>query len=179
VIVLNLAGATLVGGSPRFLGEYLEYLPEAHKAVGFNRVESNPRITSWNCLLLRIGGPLIELNVATTMAGYLVWFGLAIGRAALFGTRPSAAWAVAISGVGAVLCSQVLVYELLILALVVPWVCDLIACGYRLRGWLAVGLLAVQLIPWMAMERMGLALPPSLGVMLLAGLVLAGPSQFE
>ena len=176
VVLLNLAGATMVGGSPRFLVEYLEYLPEAHKSVGFNRVESNPRITSWNRLLLTAGGPLIELSAITTLAGYLVWFGLAIGRAALTGTRPSATWVVAVAAVGAVLCSQVLVYELLILALVVPWVRDLFASGYRLRGWLAVGLLAVQLIPWMAMEKMELAFPPSLGVMLLAVFVLMGPS---
>jgi hypothetical protein len=176
VVILNLGGAMVVDGSPRFLGDYLESLSEAHKRVGFNRAESNPRITSWNRLLLTAGGPLIELNVLTTMAGYLVWFGLAIGRVALSGTWPKAVWAVAVAAVGAVLCSQVLVYELLILALVIPWVRDLFASGYRYRGLLAFGLLAVQLIPWMAMEKLGIAFPPSLGVVVLAVLVLVGPS---
>jgi hypothetical protein len=176
MVILNLGGAMVVGGSPRFLGQYLEYLSEAHKAVGFNRAESNPRITSWNRLLLTAGGPLVELNVMTTLAGYLVWFGLAIGRVALSRSRPKAVWAVAVAAVGAVLCSQVLVYELLILALVIPWVRDLFASGYRYRGLLAFGLLAVQLIPWMAMEKLGIAFPPSLGVVLLAVLVLVGPS---
>jgi hypothetical protein len=176
VIALNLAGATLVGGSPQFIVDYIEYLPEAHKAVGFNRVEKNPTITSWNCLLFAAGGPLVELNAATTLAGYLVWFGLAIGRTALAGTRPTTTWVIAVAAVGAVLCSQVLVYELLILALVVPWVRTLFENGYRIHGWLAVGLLSVHLIRWMAIEEIGLVFPPSLGVMMLAVLVMVGPS---
>lgn len=173
VAVLNLAGAIVIGGSPLFLRDYLEHLSEAHKVVGYNRVELNPRITSWNCLLLSAGGPLVELTAATTIAGYLVWFGLALGRVALAGTRPSASWAVALAVVGSVLCSQVLVYELLVLALVVPWVRDLFASGYRLRGWLAVVLLSVQLIP---MGQVNIVFPPSLSVALLAVLVLVGPS---
>jgi hypothetical protein len=170
LVALNLAGATLAGGSPLFLKDYLEFLSESHKAIKFNRVEFNTTITSWNCLLLTAGGPLVELNVVTTLAGYLVWFGLVVGRVALSGARPSTAWAVAAAAVGAVLCSQVLVYELLILALVVPWLRDLYASGYRLGCWLGVGLLSLQLIP-------GIPFPPSLGVMLMAGLVLVGPSD--
>ncbi len=167
-VLLNLIGATLVGGSPLSIEEYLEFLPQSHKTIAFNRVETNPRITSWNCLLFRARGPLIELGLATTLAGYLVWFGLAIGRVALSGTRPSITWAIAVAAVGAVLCSQVLVYELLILGLVVPWVRDLLANSYRLLGWLAVGLLSTQVIP-------GMPIPPSLGVVGLAVLVMAGP----
>jgi hypothetical protein len=79
--------------------------------------------------------------------------------------------------VGAVLCSQVLLYELLILALVVPWVRDLFASGHRLLAWLAIGLISLVLIPWMTLEKMGLPIPPSLVVMLLAGLALAGPNS--
>jgi hypothetical protein len=168
LLALNLGGATLAGGSPLFLRDYLAFLSDAHKTVAFNRVETNLRITSWNRLLLTVGGPLIELSAVTTVAGYLVWLGLIIGRTALSRTRPSASWTVAVAAVGAVLCSQVLVYELVILALMVPWVRDLFANGYRLRGWIAVVLLAVPLIP-------GIPFPPSLGVMLLAVLVLVGP----
>jgi hypothetical protein len=187
VVGLNLVGATVVGGSPLFIGDYLEYLSHAHKMVGYNRAELNPSITSWNRLFFTAGGPLVELTAITTAAGYAVWFGLATGRVALAGIRPTAAWAVAFAAVGAVLCSQVLVYELLILTLVVPWVRDMFAGGSRLRAWLAVGLMSVQLIPQGAMKRMVyeitqgkydwppvLSVPPSLAVALLAVLVLVG-----
>jgi hypothetical protein len=173
---LNLVGATVVGGSPLFLQDYLEYLAHAHKMVGFNRAELNASITSWNRLLFTAGGPLVELTAVTMVAGYFVWLGLVVGRVALAGTRPTVGWVVAVAAVGSVLCSQVLVYELLILTLLVPWVRDLFAGGWRLRSWLAVGLMSVQLIPQNAMAKMGFSFPPSLGVALLAVLVLVGPS---
>jgi hypothetical protein len=176
VIGLNVAGETFVGGSPLFLGDYLAYLSDAHKVVAFNRVELNKTITSWNRLLLSAGGPLVELSATTTIAGYLVWFGMAIGRVALAGARPAASWMVAVAAVGSVLCSQVLVYELLILALVIPWVRDLFANGYRFFGWFAIGLLSIQLIPQGAL---GFSFPPSLGVALLAAAVLVGPAGYE
>ena len=173
---MNLVGATVVGGSPRFVVDYLEYLSNAHKVVGYNRVELNPSITSWNCLLYQSGGPLVELNAATTVAGYLVWFGLAFGRVALAGTWPTAAWAVAVVAVGAVFCAQVLLYELVILVLLVPWVRELFADGNRIRGWLAVGLLSVPFILWQAFEPVRLVIRPSLAVAVLALVVLTGPS---
>ncbi|HEV3436309.1 MAG TPA: glycosyltransferase family 87 protein [Gemmata sp.] len=176
VVGFNLVGATVVGGSPLFLWDYVEHLSHTHKMVGYNRAELNPSITSWNRLLFTAGGPLVELTPVTTVASYLVWLGLAIGRVALSGTRPTVSWAVAVAAVGSVLCSQVLVYELLVLALLVPWVRDLFADGWRVRSWLAIGLMSVQLIPQNAMTKMGFSFPPSLGVALLAVLVLVGPS---
>jgi len=92
-------------------------------------------------LLFTAGGPLVELTAVTMVAGYFVWLGLVVGRVALAGTRPTVGWVVAVAAVGSVLCSQVLVYELLILTLLVPWVRDLFAGGWRLRSWLAVGLM--------------------------------------
>jgi hypothetical protein len=174
-VILNLLGATVAGGSPLFLKEYLDSLSSAHKSVGFNRVEANPRLSGWNSLLRAAGGPLIELNALTTAAGYLVWFGLVVGRVALAGVRPCVAWALAAAAVGAVLCSQVLLYELVILTLLVPWVRDLFDGDYRLRGLLVLGLFAVLLIPWMALQRLGISFPPSLTVVLMAVLVLVGP----
>jgi Glycosyltransferase family 87 len=174
VAALNLAGATVAGGSPLFLSDYFDFLPSAREAVAYNRV-TNPAITSWNRLLLAAGGPQVELTAVTTVAGYLVWFGLVVGRIAVTGEHPSAAWAVVAVAVGAVLCSQVLVYELLLLAVAVPWVRDLFAGGWRVRGWLAVVLLAVQLMPGKPMEALRLESYHPLGVALLAVLVLAGP----
>jgi hypothetical protein len=179
--LLNLAGAWVAGGSPLFLRDYFAYLPTAREVVAFNRVEMNPQITSWNRLVFAWGGPLVELGAVTTVAGYMVWFGLTVGRCAATSTTPSAAWAAAATAVGGVLCAQVLVYELLFLAVAVPWVRDLFASGYRLRGWFAVLLMAVHLLPGKVLEPLRVAnlgvadFYHSLTVALLAVLVLVGP----
>lgn len=176
--VLNLAGAWLAGGSPLFLKDYFEYLPTARAVVAFNRVELNPTITSWNRLLYASGGPLIELTAVGIFAGYLVWFGLLLGRCAATNTTPTAAWVAAAAAVGGVLCAQVLVYELLFLAVAVPWVRELFAGSPpdRIRGWLAVTLMASELIPQKVVAKFGLEMHNSLAVSLLAVLVLIGPA---
>src|SRR5205823_1406559 len=101
-----------------------------HKLVVFNRAEINPQVTSWNRLLIALGGPVVELTAAWTLAGYVVWFGLAAGRGAIEKERPGPAWALAAAAVGSLLCCQVLGYELLWLLLVVPWVRELFAAGW-------------------------------------------------
>jgi hypothetical protein len=174
---INLAGAWAIGGTPLYLKDYFEFLPQAREAVAFNRVETNPQLTSWNSLLYQLGGPLIELGAVTIAAGYLVWIGLLVGRCAATNSAPSAAWVAAAAAVGGVLCAQVLVYELLFLAVAVPWVRDLFAGGPRARVWggLAVALMAVQLLPHHRMEALGVGFYRPLGVFLLALLVLTAP----
>jgi hypothetical protein len=172
---LNLAGAWLIGGSPLFLKEYFDFLPATRDAVAYNRVALNPTIPSWNRLLLAAGGPAIELGLLGTLAGYLLWFGLVVGRCAVAGTVPARSWAVAAAAAGAVLCSQVLVYELLVLAGVVPWVRDLFATSQRVRGWLAVVVLAAESIPHQVLAGFGVEAHHAVGVAVLAGLILTGP----
>jgi hypothetical protein len=175
VAVLNLIGATLAGGSPLYLKDYLDYLPTAHKTVLYNRAELNPQITSWNRLLFAAGGPLIELTIVTTLAGYLVWGGLVLGRCALAGEKPSAAWALAAAVAGALTCCQVLGYELFALVLAVPYTRDLFAAGYKTRGWVAVLILVSQQLPMELFEPLGIGAHRPLGAMALALLVLLGP----
>jgi hypothetical protein len=175
VAALNLIGATLAGGSPLYLKDYFDYLPTAHKSVLYNRAELNPQITSWNRLLFAAGGPLIELTALTTLAGYMVWAGLVVGRVALAGVRPSAPWAVAAALAGALTCCQVLGYELLALTLVVPYIRDLFAGGWKLRGWLAVLLLLSQQIPFELFAQIGVGSHRPMAAMGLAVLVLLGP----
>jgi hypothetical protein len=180
---INLAGAWVIGGSPMFLKDYFEFLPQARELVAFNRVETNSQITSWNSLLhhfgqkYKLGLPLIELGAVTIAAGYLVWLGLLVGRCAATNSAPSAAWVAAAAAVGGVLCAQVLVYELLFLAVAVPWVRDLFAGDSRSRvwGWLALALMVVQFAPQHRMEALGVGFYRPLGVFLLALLVLTGP----
>jgi hypothetical protein len=174
VAVLNLVGATLAGGSPLFLRDYLAFLPAGHKEVMFNQARLNPQITSWNRLLFALGGPLIEQTALTTLLGYAVWFGLVVGRCALAGCRPSAAWAAAAAVSGAVVCSQVLAYELLMLAVAVPWVRDLFLGGRKATGWAAVLLLGVQMIPFPANTVVFDFYRP-VGALAFALLVLCGP----
>ncbi len=177
VAALNLIGATLAGGSPLMLKDYLDYVPTAHKAVVYNRAELNPQITSWNRLLFSLGGPLVELTIVTTVAGYLVWGGLVIGRCAVTGERPSRAWALAATAVGGMLCCQVLGYETLGLVLTVPWLRELFAAGRRAQGVAGCLLLLLQQIPREVFqaEPLGIDFHRSLGVMVFAGLVLIGP----
>jgi hypothetical protein len=184
---LNLLGCLIAGGSPLFVREYLDFLASGHKGVVFNRAEMNPQVTSWNRLLFAAGGPLAELGAATTLGGYLVWFGLLGVRASVAPARPSPAWAAAAAAAGAVLCSQVLGYEVLVLTLAVPWVLDLFASGRWVRAAAAVALLLVQWVPypqylaWIESLHLAgrwemLALSyRSAGVALFALLVLTGP----
>jgi hypothetical protein len=185
VAALNLVGATLAGGSPLFLRDYLAFLPTGHKEVKFNQAGLNPQITSWNRLLFALtvdpkrdlspdNGILIELTAVTTLAGYLVWFGLVVGRCAIAGKRPSAAWAAAAAVAGAVVCSQVLAYEMLMLAVAVPWVRDLFAGGRRAFGWAAVLLMVVQLFPFPDTTPIFYFYRP-VGAMAFALLVFLGP----
>jgi hypothetical protein len=179
--VLTVAGCAAAGRSPLLLRDYLDYLGSAHKAVMFNQAEVNPEILSWNRLLYAstewFAGQrlLVELTAATTLAGLMVWFGLAAGRCALAGGRPSAAWAAAAAAAGGLLCAQVLVYDLMLLTLAVPWVRELLAGGWRVRGWLAAGLLALETVPLDAALLIDWGNHRPLGVALLAAVVLVGP----
>ncbi|AWM42038.1 hypothetical protein GobsT_68180 [Gemmata obscuriglobus] len=175
---LNLIGATVAGGSPLFLKDYLDYLPTGHKAVRYNQAELNPQITSWNRLLVSLGGPVIELTAVTTLAGYLVWGGLVLGRCRAAGQLPSAGWACAAAVAGATVCAQVLAYEMLTLAIAVPWVRDLFAAGRRGWGTAAVLLLAVQTVPFDSASPVFDYYRPG-GALALALLVLLGPLNPE
>ncbi len=181
VAVLNLIGATLVGGSPLFLREYVAYLSSSHKAIVFNRASVNPEITSWNRILFVLTEPfagdrfLIELTATTTVAGYAVWFTLVAARCWLGRAKPSVAWAVASAAVGAALCAQVLMYDLIMLTLAVPWIRDLFTAGRRTSGFAAVFLLGLQAIPFQVLNQIGFDFHRPLGVALLAVLILVGP----
>jgi hypothetical protein len=175
VATFNLLGATLVGGSPLFLRDYLDFLSAGHRAVQFNRAELNYEITSWNRLLFVGTGVLVEQDAAITLASYCAWFALVLGRCAIGGARPSAAWALAACAAAMVLCPQVLGYEALALVLAVPWVRDLFAHNRRTWGWLAVAVLALQAVPFQVVERVGFDFHRPLGVALFALLVLVGP----
>jgi hypothetical protein len=161
------------------LWAYVQYLGSKPKGVIFNRAELMPTITSWNRLLFALGGPLVELTAFTTLASYLVWIGIVLGRVALAGKKPSVAWAAAVTAIGGVFCSQVLIYELLFLVLAIPWVRSLFASGYRNRGWLAVGLMCLQFIPVGAMAGFGIQFHHALGAALLAVLAMVGPTTDE
>ena len=175
VAIENVFGAVIAGGSPLFLGEYLDFLAAGHKAVAFNLAERNFEITSWNRLLCVLTGHVIEQTATTTLAGYLIWFGLIVGRCALANARPSASWAMAAAATGSAFVPQVLGYEVLILALAVPWVRELYQAGFRTHGGLAVLLLAAQLISFEMFELLGVTFHRPLCVALFAVLVLFGP----
>jgi hypothetical protein len=69
----------------------------------------------------------------------------------------------------------VLLYELLILVLAIPWVRSLFSNGYWVRGWAATALLVLELVPYDVLLPLGVVVHRPLGVALLAALVLTGP----
>jgi hypothetical protein len=118
-------------GDPFFLRQYFEFLPQGHKSVEFNRVAVNIQITGWNRWLAANGGPIIELGAAGTLAGYAVWFALAAARVWRQGSPPSTSWVLAIGSCGALVCCQLLPYELPLLVLSLPYLSDLLSSARK------------------------------------------------
>ena len=152
VILLNLIGCALTAGSWHLIPEYLDHLANGHKLVLFNRVELNPQITSWNRFLIAIGGPAIEQNAVTTLAGYAVW-GLLVATCVAITWKqrhewPSPAWALAVTVIGIVVCCQLLAYELVLLAAVAPLVLDWQASNRKWPLFLILFALVVKSIPF-------------------------------
>ncbi len=148
---LNLLAGLIVTGSPLFVLDYLSYLQRGHQSVEFNRVGVNQQITAWNRLVVANGGPVWELGMIGTLAGYAVWFAL-VGLRMTSRTRErradpvsptnilgsgvrrsrvplvtSPSWTLAACAVGAPLCCQLLPYELPLLVLVLPYLGELLA----------------------------------------------------
>lgn len=146
VVSLNLFASAIVS-SPSFFLEYVQYLGQGHQTVEFNRVAINTHISSWNRLLIALGGPAFELGAVGTLAGYAVWFGLCAARCCWVKRWPSLEWALATVGCGIPLCCQTLPYELPVLLLVLPWVFASFRSGGRIAPALAIlaGAMALQL----------------------------------
>jgi hypothetical protein len=174
---MNLLGAMLVGGTPLFLLDYARQAGAGHQTVAFNRAELAYEMTSWNRLLYLVSGErvLVEQSATTMLLSYAVGFGLVAARCLAARARPSEAWALAMAASLAVVCPQVLGYELVGLVLAVPWVRDLFASGRRGWGLAAVLLLGVQLVPFPTMHTLGVEWHRPVGAMAFALLVLCGP----
>lgn len=176
---MNLLGAVFVGGSPLFLLDYLKQAGAGHQTVAFNRAELAYEMTSWNRLLYLASGErvLVEQSATTMLLSYAVGFALVLLRCLAARTRPSEAWALAMAAALAVVCPQVLGYELVGLVLAVPWVRDLFAAGRRGWGLTAVLLMGVQLVPFPTMQSLGVEWHRPAGAMAFALVVLCGPLQ--
>ena len=191
VLLLNLLGSLIATGSYDLLFDYVKKLPDRHKEVSFNKVEFNPQITSWNRTFYSLGGPLLELSIATTLAGYTVWGLLILARVWLFSPltpgpsplggegrksrTPTPAWCLAVTGLGILLCAQVLAYELALLGLLGPYLLEL--AGQRRWRILTLILIALAFtaIPFEARQIISQDYWPShraYGVMALSLLVL-------
>ncbi|MFO0799282.1 MAG: glycosyltransferase family 87 protein [Gemmataceae bacterium] len=174
---LNLLGAMFVGGTPLFLLDYVKQAGAGHQTVVFNRAELAYEMTSWNRLLYLASGErvLVEQSAATMLLSYAVGFGLVALRCVAARTRPSEAWALAMAAALAVVCPQVLGYELVGLVVTIPWVRDLFAAGRRGWGLAAVLLLGVQLVPFPTMQALGVEWHRPGGAMAFALMALCGP----
>lgn len=115
------AGCLLFGDPIRVTTAYLAYLGTAHKSIGFNRV-TNDQIISWNRLIAAAGGPLFDLSLLAmisglVIAGFLLW-AVQIRRH----TSPPVSWMLAACVIWGLLTVQVLGYDLVLLALTIPYI---------------------------------------------------------
>jgi len=154
--LLHLFGGFIVrgtlGGSVLFLREYLDYLGSAHKAVKFNLVAENFQILSWNRLLVAMGGPAIDLKVSMTIAGFAFWAVLAFLRS--WKQKLDPAWLLAMTAVGTLCFAQVIAYEMIVLALLAPWIVQAFDRNERASAWIVVGLLLFLLIPLQVLDQL-------------------------
>ncbi len=137
--LLNMLAGLVYFGNPLFIFDYINSVSSAHKTVLFNRVAVNEQVTSWNRLMVATGGPVLELGMFTTFAGYAVLLALVALRTWWSGVKPTLSWGFALAGTGAMSCCQLLPYEqmlhalafpyMLLIALTPRWQCKLAALG--------------------------------------------------
>lgn len=160
-VLLNLLAGVVTVGNPFLLMEFLDNLRQGHQSVLFNQLLLNSQLTSWNQLVRSSGGPRIELGAMGVLAGYAVWFLLAVLRVRLRGERSTASWVLAMAACGMLVCCQLLAYELPLLLLLLPYIADLLASDgrrSRLTVALLVGLTAYTLMGQGPAEPIALAL---------------------
>jgi len=179
LIVLNLAGCLLAGSSPLFAFEYLDHLAGNHKKIEFNRVDLNPQITSWNRLLVVAKGPVIELDLKLTLAGYAVMAMLVVARCTLARRWPSKTWLLAIAAVAMIFCCQVLAYESLLLVLVLPHLFENYAKGHKVDATVFAIAFVVLMVPLDPMSNLGLEFYRPLVTALMAIWLLVRPGFVE
>ncbi len=168
VALLNLLGGLLTYGT--FAGafdlfrEYVDYIGSgANKNVVFNLVVANYQILSWNRIIAAVGGPAIELQVSTVLAGFAVWATLigirlrldAPWRDVFDRNKIDPAYLLAVTVVGALFFNQVLASEMLLLVLLAPLIVQHIDANRRRDVWILIGLLLFLMLPFNFMEQIG------------------------
>ncbi len=147
---LNVLAGIVTLGDPLFLREYLAYLPQGHKAVEFNRVELNQQITSWNRQIIAHGGPIFELGAIGTLGGYAVVLFLVAARGYWSSRRVRPSWLFAMAASSATICCQLLPYELVLLALALPYMAELYLSGNRRDRLVFFGILTALAFAFMS-----------------------------
>jgi hypothetical protein len=160
VVGLHLLGGLLATGAIRgaiaLNRDYLDYVGAAHKAVVYNLVEENYQIPSWNRLLFVLGGPALNLRVPMILAGDALWVAMLAIR--LRGRLPGPAFLVAAAAVGTLTFTQVLAYEMLLLAFLAPLILQLFDAGRRGDAWTLIAFLVFLLVPLTTMDHLANAM---------------------
>ena len=128
---LNVLAGLIFFGKPLFVFEYLQSVQNGHQTVEFNRVAVNKQITSWNRLICAAGFNGFELGMIGTLASYAVLSGIVWLRTKWANGPVPKSWMFAVAGSGAMLCCQLLPYELPLLALLLPHLIQALRCGRR------------------------------------------------
>jgi Glycosyltransferase family 87 len=121
--LLNLLVGVVFYRNPLYVLEYLKCVQGDHKSVKFNLVSENAHILSWNRLYVALTKKSLELNITTTVIGYVLYWGLAAGVRSLAGPRDPLflrMWWLAVAGASVTCCCQLLPYEITLFFLALP-----------------------------------------------------------
>ena len=122
---LNVLVGVLFYKNPLYILEYVKCVQTDHKSVKFNLAYENAHITSWNRLYIALTDTHLELNIATTLTGYAVYWSLAALRRYFGGPRDPLhlrMWWFAVAGASVTCMCQLLPYEITLFYLALPHV---------------------------------------------------------
>lgn len=119
--ILNVLGGLATTGNPGLIAEYLASTSRNYLNLHHNGPESE-FIVGWNRLAWVLGGVSVELGATRILAGYLIWGALFALRWRNKGPNsPTPEHLLAISTTIALFCTSSHGYDLVMLALVVPY----------------------------------------------------------
>lgn len=190
VVLFNLVGGIVVTGNPLMILDMFESLRH-YTAMYYNTPQASTTV-GWNRLLYALGGPAVDLSAGKVVAGYFTACLLLFAKF-LIGGRRSWAPSYWLAVCAAVPFTFALAhdYDMVILALLIPYLLELWDHRDRLMLGLLAAALAISMIPKSVMSRASLRLlaidDPEMGLLNahrgLAGLtilalLLLGPTVF-
>ncbi len=145
IVLANVLGCVVLGGRLGMLADYARFVVATQGRLAFNRAESF-HLVSWNHAVYALTGRSIEPSIGVMLAGLAAWAGLLHLRLRAAGSRWTPAYALAAAALGDLVCARAHGYDMMLLALLTPWLLTLRDGRRRGVAALAVGLIAIALV---------------------------------